>query len=54
MTALAILGKLVTLILEVNQSPILTITLQYNTATLTAITAIRSAKSDELLTTEVA
>ena len=54
MTTLAILGKLVTLILEVNQSPILAVTLQNNAAALTAIAAIRAAKSDELLTTEVA
>ena len=40
MATLAILGKLVTLVLEVNQGPILTIALQDDAATLAAIAAI--------------
>jgi hypothetical protein len=53
MTTLAILGKLVALVFKVNQSPILLIALQNDTATFTAITAIRTTESDELLATEV-
>jgi hypothetical protein len=53
-TTLAILSELVTLILQVDECPVLAITLQDDATALTAITAIRSAKSDELLTTEVA
>jgi hypothetical protein len=51
---LAILGKLVTLVLKVNQSPILAVTLQNDATALTAVTAIGTSEGNELLTTEVA
>ena len=53
-TTLAILSKLVALVFEVNQSPILAVALQNNATALTAIAAIGSAKCNELLTTKVA
>jgi hypothetical protein len=54
MTTLAILGKLVTLVLKVNQCPILSITLQNDATTLTAIATIGTTEGNEFLSAEVA
>ena len=49
----AIFGKLVTLIFEVNECPILLVALQDYRATLTAIATIGTTKGDKLLTAKV-
>ena len=49
----AILGKLVTLVFEVYERPILAVALQYDAAALTAIATIGATKGHELLTTEM-
>jgi hypothetical protein len=54
MTILAILSKLVALIFEVDECPILAVALKNDAAALTAVTAIGTTEGYELLTTEVA
>ena len=50
---LAILGKLVTLVLEVDKSPILALALQNDAATLATVATIGTSEGDKFLTAEV-
>ena len=52
--AFAILGKLVTLVFEVYERPILAVALKHYAAALAAVAAVGAAEGDELLTPEVA
>ena len=54
MTILAILGKLMSLVFEVYEGPVLAVALKDDAATLAAIATIGATKGDELLATEVA
>ncbi len=51
--ALTILGELVTLVLEVNQRPVLAVTHQHNRTSLAAVAAVRTSEGDKLLAAEV-
>ena len=52
-TAFAVLRELVTLVLEVDQRPILAVAAQDNMSSATAVTAVRSAEFDEFLAAEM-
>jgi hypothetical protein len=54
MTILAILGKLVALIFQVNKCPILAVALEDDATTLTSVTTIGASEGYELLAAEVA